>query len=120
MRPPRLTEVSWHLKSSIRSPGWWPASKPRDIPSIPNDPNRIERLLGIPGPVLANQLNGGLEVDYGVRIRPGDVITEDSRLADYHEREGRLGLMLFTVYEDIWTNQAGELVKRSRPTHIRY
>ena len=55
-----------------------------------------------------------------VFMRPGDVITSVSRLAEYREREGRLGLMLFTVIEDVWTNQSGELVKRTRSTVIRY
>ena len=40
--------------------------------------------------------------------------------SEYGEREGRLGLMLFTVTEDNWTNQNDELVKTSRSTLIRY
>jgi N-terminal half of MaoC dehydratase len=85
-----------------------------------NDPDRTELLLGIPGPGLKFQLNGGMEVEYGTRMRGGDVITSVTRLADYTEREGRLGLMLFTVAEASWTNQSGELVKRTRTTVIRY
>ena len=42
------------------------------------------------------------------------------RLSEYREREGRLGLMLFTVTEDNRTNQDDELVKASRSTLIRY
>jgi hypothetical protein len=61
-----------------------------------------------------------MEVDYGVRMRPDDVITSVSRLAQYHEREGRLGLMLFTVTEDVWSNQDDDEVKRTRSTLIRY
>jgi hypothetical protein len=53
-------------------------------------------------------------------MRPGDVITSESRLAEYSEREGRLGLMLFTTTEDTWTNQNDEVVKRTRTTLIRY
>ncbi|MEH0433781.1 MULTISPECIES: MaoC family dehydratase N-terminal domain-containing protein [Streptomyces] len=85
-----------------------------------NDPGSLERMLGITPPPLEFQLNGGLEVDYGVPMRPGDVITSENRLMSYAERPGRLGLMLFTVTEDTWTNQDGELVKRSRTTLIRY
>jgi hypothetical protein len=85
-----------------------------------NDPDRTEVRLGIPGPGLKFQLNGGMEVEYGARMQPGDVITSISRLAGYTERHGRLGLMLFTVSEDTWTNQAGELVKRTSQTLIRY
>lgn len=85
-----------------------------------NDPDRPERILGITGPGLQFMLNGGMSVEYGAPMRPGDVITSISRLGDYTERRGRLGLMLFTVFEDTWTNQRGELVKRTRNTLIRY
>lgn len=79
-----------------------------------------ERQLGIDGPELPSVINGGTEVEYGVRMRPGDVITAVSRMAEYSERPGRLGLMLFTVTEDTWTNQRGEPVKTHRTTMIRY
>jgi N-terminal half of MaoC dehydratase len=91
-----------------------------DEDTEPNDPNRFEKSLGIQSPGLRFQLNGGMECDYGARMRPGDVITAVGRLAGYHEREGRLGLMLFTVSESTWTNQRDELVKRTRSTLIRY
>ena len=71
-------------------------------------------------PPVQNQLNGGMEVTYGVRMRPGDVVTSVTRLAEYQEREGRHGLMLFTFSEDTWTNHREEMVKRTRSNHIRY
>jgi hypothetical protein len=79
-----------------------------------------EETLGLERAPTTSLINGGTEVDYGVRMRPGDVITSVSRLAGYSEREGRLGLMLFTTTEDTWTNQRGETVKTSRSTLIRY
>ncbi len=91
-------------------------SAPRDA----NDPDSTEGQLGISGPGLKFMLNGGMECEYGVRIRPGDVITSTRTLADYSEREGRLGLMLFTRFEELWTNQDGETVKKTATTLIRY
>lgn len=85
-----------------------------------HDPDSTERRLGVRPAGLSFQLNGGLEVDYGVRMRPGDVITSVVRLGGYTERPGKLGPMLFTVFEDTWTNQHGDQVKRSRSTLIRY
>lgn len=85
-----------------------------------NDPKRMEKSLGITPPEVNFMLNGGLEVEYGEPIRPGDVLTATNRLADYSERPGRLGLMLFTTTEDTWTNQRAEMVRRSRMTLIRY
>jgi len=89
---------------------------PREITNT----DRVEIMLGVEGPHLANQLNGGMEVEYGEPIRPGDVITSVSQLAGYHERDGRLGRMLFTQIEDVWTNQKSEVVKRTTSTLIRY
>jgi hypothetical protein len=85
-----------------------------------NDPDNTEKALGIDGPGLQFQLNGGMSVTYGVRMVPGDVITSVSRLAGYRERSGRLGLMLLSTTEDTWTNQRGETVKRLAVTLIRY
>ena len=79
-----------------------------------------EEVLGVAKPETTSLINGGTEVEYGVRMRPGDVITSVTTLAGYSEREGRLGLMLFTTSEDTWTNQRGETVKTSRNTLIRY
>jgi hypothetical protein len=84
------------------------------------NPDRIENSLGIEGPGLKFMLNGGIEVEYGVRMRPDDVVTSVNRLAGYSEREGRLGLMLFAIHEDIWTNQRDDVVKVQRGTLIRY
>ena len=79
-----------------------------------------EETLGLPAPATTAIINGGTEVEYGVRMRPGDVITSSTTLSEYKEREGRLGLMLFTTTKDTWTNQRGETVKTSRNTLIRY
>jgi MaoC dehydratase-like protein len=86
----------------------------------PNNPDNVEIMLGIPGPGLKFQLNGGMETEYGVRMRPGDVITSVRGLGEYSERAGKLGLMLFSRTEDTWTNQNGELVKKTVMTLIRY
>ena len=101
---------------------WMTADGPRTPTSEggAHDAGRTEKDLGIASPPVHNQLNGGVEVEYGVRMRPGDVITSVTRLAGYSERDGRLGRMLFTVFEDTWTNQHDEVVKRSRMTLIRY
>jgi hypothetical protein len=80
-----------------------------------------ELKLGVPCPEFKANIFAGLEVDYAkTRMRPGDVIKSAHRLAGYHEKQGRLGLMLFTTMEDRWTNQDGERVRTSRSVLIRY
>jgi hypothetical protein len=85
-----------------------------------NNPDNPEIGLGIAGPGLKFQLNGGLSVQYGVRMREGDVITSESAVGEYSERKGRLGLMLFSRSISTWTNQNGEMVKRTAGILIRY
>ncbi|MEU6644423.1 MaoC family dehydratase N-terminal domain-containing protein [Saccharomonospora sp. NPDC046836] len=85
-----------------------------------NDPDHLEEQAGIPGPGLEFMLNGGLDTEYGVPMRPGDVIASVRRLGPYTERAGKLGLMLLSRTEDTWTNQRGEFVKRVVNTIIRY
>lgn len=65
-------------------------------------------------------LNGGGEAEYFEPIRPGDIITSVTKVTDLYERPGRLGRMLFTLTETVWTNQRGELVRIYRGTNIRY
>ena len=65
-------------------------------------------------------LNGGQVDTLFTRIRPGDVIAERTRLADWDEKTGRLGLTLFLRHETEWHNQVGELVKRRMSTNIWY
>jgi hypothetical protein len=80
----------------------------------------MEKAIGIAGPGLRNQVNGGTEVSYGVPIRPGDVIRSETRLVSYAEKTGRMGPMLVSVTESVWTNQDGERVQVERQTAIRY
>jgi N-terminal half of MaoC dehydratase len=105
------------------NPFAWMTQPESDAPATPRVPAGFvspEETLGLEPAPPTNLINGGTEVAYGVRMRPGDVITSVSRLAGYSEREGRLGLMLFTMTEDTWTNQRDETVKTSRSTLIRY
>jgi N-terminal half of MaoC dehydratase len=104
------------------NPFAWMAAQPRGVERSDDatDADHTESQLGIDGPGLSNQLNGGVSAEYGEPMRPGDVITSVNRLVKYFEREGRLGLMLFTILEDTWTNQRNQFVKRTRMTLIRY
>lgn len=81
----------------------------------------MEHNLGVQPPDLFRALNGGMFVDYtGVRIRPGDVIRSETVIAQYQEKESRLGAMLVTDSATTWTNQAGERIKTSTMSLIRY
>ena len=80
----------------------------------------VEQGLGIAAPACENDLFGGVEIEYTAeRMRPGDVIQSRSFLRRYWEREGSLGLMLFTETEVRWTRGIA-LIKVQRNVMIRY
>ncbi|UGQ11129.1 MaoC family dehydratase N-terminal domain-containing protein [Yinghuangia sp. ASG 101] len=104
------------------NPFAWMAAAQREPVVAPElrDTDRMEKAIGIAGPGLRNQVNGGTEVTYGVPIRPGDVIRSETRLVSYAEKTGRMGPMLVSVTESVWTNQDGERVQVERQTALRY
>jgi hypothetical protein len=76
--------------------------------------------MGIADPETRAYILADLSVRYsGIPIRPGDVIRSVTRLAEYSEREGRLGLMLYTTLEDRWTNQNNENLRDYRSVLMR-
>lgn len=79
-----------------------------------------EKALGFPDWQFIAGLNGGMNCTYGVRMHVGDVITDVKSVGEYTERQGRMGLMLITQSISTWTNQNGELVKRTINSGIRY
>jgi hypothetical protein len=103
------------------NPFAWMTAEPKGFPVIDRlDADILEKTLGIEGPGLTRQLNGGLDVQYLYDFGTGDVITAVRVLDGYREREGRLGTMLFTTVRETWTNQDGRTLQIRLQTGIRY
>lgn len=60
--------------------------------------------------MTAGGFDAGKDIEFGVPIRPGDVITARSSIVDLYEKTGRSGSMWFVVYRQELRNQRGELV----------
>jgi len=73
--------------------------------------------IDVPLPV-SRTVGGASSVEFGEPIRPGDVITVRKRIADVYSKEGRSGLLYFTVVETTCINQRGELVAREKASFI--
>lgn len=83
---------------------WQPPGSRRGV-DPPFDPRRL--------------LHGEQEFEYTRPLRAGEVLTGQTRLADYFEKEGRRGgTMRFAVYETEFRDQGGEPVAWSRSTMI--
>jgi acyl dehydratase len=54
--------------------------------------------------------DAGKDIELGVPIRPGDVITALSRITEIYEKTGRSGSMFFVVFRQELRNQRDELV----------
>ena len=74
--------------------------------------------LDIPMPVN-RVMGGGSDIELGEPVRPGDIITVNKKIADVYAREGRSGILYFTVMEITYTNQKGQFVAREKSTLIR-
>ena len=70
--------------------------------------------------VFTRTLNGGNELEYFHPVNIGDVITAQSVLAEASLRPGRMGHMLYLVFEVTYTNQDATTVARARNTIVRY
>lgn len=67
---------------------------------------------------FAGLIHGGQEFEYYIPIRPGDILYCSSALAKVFERTGRLGTMVFLVFEHTTRNAQGELVVKETSSVI--
>jgi len=65
-------------------------------------------------------VDGGGEWWFYKPVRVGDTITAIRKIADFQEKEGRLGTMCFCITEVEHLNQRNELVAKGRMTGIWY
>ena len=109
----RGTRWGWIIAPRDFNPFAWPIDRPVRTAPAGAQPGQTPKKG-------ENILNGGQQDSFFEAIRPGDVLTARTRLADWDEREGRLGLTLFSYTEIEWRNQDDRLVKRRISTGIRY
>jgi len=63
-------------------------------------------------------LDGGVDFEFYLPIRAGDILTSYGKIADIRAREGKTGTMIFTTLETTFINQNGDLVAKRRATII--
>ncbi len=68
---------------------------------------------------LGRVLDGGMEYEFFVPVRPGDTLAATSVVKEINEAEGRTGKMAIMVTETTYVNQNGDLVATARGTSIR-
>lgn len=105
----------------------WMAAEPApdtiDVTSVgaTGKSGEFEVALGITPPPFRAVLQSKVTATYSaVRMRPGDVIRSESSITEYFEREGRMGLQLYTTVSEDYRNQDGEWIKRLDTVYVRY
>ena len=69
---------------------------------------------------LTRALDGGSEWEYFEPVRPGDRISVTTKIADFQERDGRMGKMLITYNQSTYRNQFGKVVATQTTSGILY
>jgi hypothetical protein len=102
------------------NPFAWMTKEPR--PKVrPARHGGFEASLGVTPPEYRAILQGERRVRYsGVRMRPGDVIRSTSSISEYTEREGKMGLQLYTTVSQELVNQHDEWIKTLDTVFVRY
>jgi len=83
----------------------------------------LEQMMGMLMPAMMKTglfriLDGGVDYEFFVPVRAGDILTSYAKVADIREREGKSGKMMFTTIEQTYLNQNGDKVAVARSTII--
>jgi len=113
---PLYNNVEYASKSKygrlICPPGFtgWPVKG--DIPIM----KTIDSLFKAGAP--PRLLDGGIEFEFFLPIRAGDILVATTKIINMSERESKSGKMMFAIVETTFVNQNGDVAVRSRATLI--
>lgn len=103
---------------------WATEDPPLSAPTSSGGPGRwghFESVFGVEPPPYRAVLQSRVIANYSpVRMRPGDVIRSEDRISEYFEREGKMGLQLYTTISVDSFNQRDEWIKRLDTVFVRY
>ncbi|MFH1086980.1 MAG: MaoC family dehydratase N-terminal domain-containing protein [Chloroflexota bacterium] len=63
-------------------------------------------------------LDGGMEYDFSLPVRAGDMLVATGRVIAVQERVGKTGRLVFGTVETTYINRHGNLVARARKTSV--
>lgn len=89
-----------------------PPATPAELVAPPTYVVCMRRTQHLPPQVgkLRFGFDAGKDIQFGVPIRPGDVLTSVTTVHDIYEKTGRSGTMAFVVVRTVVTNQRQEQV----------
>ncbi len=86
-----------------------PPASPADLIAPPTFVVRMRGQRFMPHSLVnVRGMDAGKDIEFGVPVRPGDVLRSVSTVHDIYEKTGRSGPMTFVVLRTVITNQRGE------------
>ncbi|MCX6003943.1 MAG: MaoC family dehydratase N-terminal domain-containing protein [Chloroflexi bacterium] len=106
--------------SVIAPPGFfgWPVEQDRDSAIIIDIPPELVTVLGQAGYPFSSVVDGGIEYEFFLPIRAGDVLTAKTTVRNIRERAGSTGSIVLIILETTYLNQNSNLVTTAQVTAI--
>ena len=104
--------------SVIAPPGFfgWPTSWSESGPTFTELRHELITTMAEAG--FPRLLDGGIEYDFYLPVRAGDILSAIQKIASITERETKAGKIAFSVTETTYTNQNGDVAAKDRSTLI--
>lgn len=106
--------------SIIAPPGFagWPVQWTGSEPFIPADGVIWKVMHTLAELGYPRVLDGGVEFEFIIPIRAGDILVGSVRVLDIYERESKGAKMLLSIFETTYINQNGALALRTLKTVV--
>ena len=103
---------------TIAPPGFfgWPVKWDNPMPFHSELRAEVSDILSRAG--YSRTLDGGIDYDFYLTVRSGDILSAMPKVQDVYERESKAGKMLFAVIETTYVNQNSDIVAKARQTVI--
>jgi acyl dehydratase len=104
----------------IAPPGFfgWPVKNTQGATLIITFPEELMESLVKAGYPKESLLDGGIEYDFYLPVRAGDILSAVDTLKDARERTGKSGKLCIIIIETTYLNQNGDLVAKATATYL--
>lgn len=107
--------------SLIAPPGFfgWPSNQAGNSPLAVDIPPELESAFERAGYPLSLVLDGGMEYEFFLPVRAGDILSAVTTVRNLRERSGEGGSIIVSFLDTVYHNQAGEMVAKQQLMFVR-
>jgi acyl dehydratase len=105
----------------IAPPGFfgWPQKQTRGSPLAVDIPPELETAFEKAGYPLSLVLDGGMEYEFFLPVRAGDILAAVTTIRNLRERSSETGSIIVSFLDTIYHNQNGDLVAKQQLMFVR-